>query len=75
MVEATPKGPFLSSNFPKKNGQKGERWIDEEDAIGLTESHHEMLFPLDHAVPSIHSKINDLGRQLIHKIGLTDKNF
>jgi hypothetical protein len=74
-VEAAPKGPFLSLNFSEKKGQKGEGRIDEKDAVGLTESHHEMLFSLDHAVPSIHSKIDDLGRQLIHKIRLTDKNF
>ena len=74
-LEATFEFPILPLDFSEGKSQKGEGWINEENAIRSAEPHYEMLFSLDHTVPSICSKIDDLSRQLIHKIGSMDKNF
>jgi hypothetical protein len=73
LTEAAPEGPSLSMDFPEGNGQAGQGRIDEEHAVVLAQLHQQVLLTLEHAVPSVDGNMNDLGRRMIHRTGLTEE--
>jgi hypothetical protein len=65
-TEMLPERPLLPSHFSKKKGGERKGRIDEKDAIGSAQSQHQVLFSLDHAVPPVQGKIDNLGRPRVH---------
>ena len=66
LLERAFESPFLPLDFSKQNGQERKWRVDEKDTVGAAQPHHQKLLPLDHAVPSVHGKIDDLGWHFIH---------
>ena len=58
-MQTALKRSFIPSCFSKQKGNNGKGWLNIKDAVGAAESHHQMLFPLDHAVPSVYGNIDD----------------
>ncbi len=68
VAETASKGSTFTLSLGEEKGEKGEGRVDEEDPVGPAQPHNEMLFSLNHAVPSVNSQVDDFGRVIASQL-------